>query len=440
MAKSDRPRHPAPRRPRRPDAHGDPARARRLARGLRLRLHVCCDVSQPTVSHHLKVLRDAGAVAPSGAATGSSTGSRRTSTSGSAASPRRSCPGGLIPAATCARRPNVAGAPTAPPAATAERGQPAATPGGISQRSAPPPAPAAIAAGRSARWRPCAARSRRPSSDEASVLKSGSCPTSTTRRASGSPGEQARRASLELEVERRGARPSRASTSTALPDDLRACLRGAELRRGQDRRPAASSISASRLPRRFAWRRPFSTAAARRRRRPRPSGRRRRRGGAGRAPRAGAIAGSVADIGRRPRVRAPVPGAADWLVAVGFCLAVEPARRRPLAAAAPARLRASSCASVSARCQRRLGHVARLGASGRNVWIRTASSRSAAIERGLALGLGARRLGRIVDAPVERLAAAREHRARRPRPVADRDHVVEALAEELADRLRPRRR
>ena len=57
------------------------------------------------------------------------------------------------------------------------------------------------------------------------------------------------------------------------------------------------------------------------------------------------------------------------------------------------------------------------------------------VERAWRSSSRAGRLGRVVDAPVQRHASAREHRAGGSRPVADGDHVVEALAEELADGL-----
>ena len=55
------------------------------------------------------------------------------------------------------------------------------------------------------------------------------------------------------------------------------------------------------------------------------------------------------------------------------------------------------------------------------------------------LGVGALDLGRVLEAPVERVATAREDGARLTRPVADGDDVVERLAEELLDRLAARR-
>ena len=132
------PRDPAPVGARRPDPPGDRPRARGLERDLRLRLHPTCDVGQPTVSHHLKVLREAGVV----------TSERRGQWIYYRLAPdvavrlatiaRGMIPGGLIPASDlvapaprCRRRCRTAGG--------RQRFGLSAS-GGISQRSVPPPA------------------------------------------------------------------------------------------------------------------------------------------------------------------------------------------------------------------------------------------------------------------------------------------------------------
>src|SRR5208337_3741021 len=58
-------------------------------------------------------------------------------------------------------------------------------------------------------------------------------------------------------------------------------------------------------------------------------------------------------------------------------------------------------------------------------------------ERFELLLVGALDLGRIVEPPVERVVVAREDRAGLTGAVADRDDVVEGLAEELCGRLAP---
>ena len=59
-------------------------------------------------------------------------------------------------------------------------------------------------------------------------------------------------------------------------------------------------------------------------------------------------------------------------------------------------------------------------------------------EGGQPLGVVALDLGRVLEAPVERVVGAREDGARLARPVAHGDDVVERLTGELVDRLAPR--